>query len=67
MRFLLALFCPFSLFFTIRRPTAGVLCLLLELTVIGWIPAALWALYALNHFQTDQKIQQAVKQSTPRI
>lgn len=56
MRLLIAIFLPFLLFFTIGRPVAGVICLILQLTVIGWIPAALWAVYALSQWNTDQKI-----------
>lgn len=48
MRILIALLLPWLAFFTIGRPVAGVVCLLLQITVIGWIPAALWAVYAVG-------------------
>jgi len=57
MRLLIAIFLPFLLFFTIGRPLAGIICLILQITLIGWIPAALWAVYALSQFQTDRKIE----------
>ena len=60
MRLLLALLLPFSVFFTIGRPISGLLCLILQITVIGWIPAAIWAVYALNQYKTDEKIRQAL-------
>ena len=56
MRLLIAIFLPFLLFFTIGRPVAGLICLILQLTLIGWIPAALWAVYALSQWNTDKKI-----------
>lgn len=56
MRLLLAIFLPFLAFFTIGRPIAGIICLILQLTLIGWIPAALWAVYALSQYNTDKKI-----------
>jgi uncharacterized membrane protein YqaE (UPF0057 family) len=59
MRLLIAIFLPFLLFFTIGRPVAGIICLILQITLIGWIPAALWAVYALSQWNTDQKIDQA--------
>lgn len=62
MRFLLALFFPFALFFTIGRPIAGVVCVVLQLTVIGWLPAAIWAVYALSQYKTDKKIEKALGQ-----
>ncbi|MYM24677.1 YqaE/Pmp3 family membrane protein [Duganella sp. FT135W] len=62
MRLLLALVLPWLSFFTIGRPFAGIVCLLLQLTVIGWIPAAIWAVYSLSQFKTDQKIERALQQ-----
>lgn len=59
MRLILAIFLPFLLFFTIGRPIAGIICLILQITLIGWIPAALWAIYALSQYKTDQKISAA--------
>ena len=59
MRLLIAIFLPFLLFFTIGRPIAGIICLILQITLIGWIPAALWAVYALSQWNTDQKIAEA--------
>jgi uncharacterized membrane protein YqaE (UPF0057 family) len=59
MRLILAIFLPFALFFTIGRPLAGVICLFLQITLIGWVPAALWAIYALNQYDTDQKLEKA--------
>lgn len=61
MRLLLAIFLPFLAFFTIGRPFAGILCLLLQVTLIGWLPAALWAVYALSQYKTDKKIEAMVK------
>jgi uncharacterized membrane protein YqaE (UPF0057 family) len=57
MRLILAIFLPFFLFFTIGRPIAGIICLILQLTLIGWLPAALWAVYALGQYRTDRKIE----------
>ena len=56
VRLLLAIFLPFFVFFTIGRPIAGIICLILQLTLLGWVPAAIWAVYALNHYETDLKI-----------
>jgi uncharacterized membrane protein YqaE (UPF0057 family) len=61
MRLLLALILPWVSFFTIGRPFAGVICLLLQITLIGWLPASLWAVYALSQFKTDQKIAKLLK------
>ncbi len=60
MRLILAVLLPWLLFFTIGRPVAGIICLILQVTLIGWIPAAIWAVYALSQFKTDQKIEKAM-------
>ena len=60
MRLLLAVFLPFAVFFTIGRPIAGIICLILQITLIGWIPAAMWAVYALSQYKTDEKIRNAL-------
>lgn len=60
MRLLIAIFIPWLVFFTIKRPIAGIICLLLQITLIGWIPAVVWAVYALGQFKTDKKIQEAL-------
>lgn len=60
MRLLIALILPWLAFFTIGRPFAGIICLLLQLTIIGWVPAAIWAVYALSQYKTDQKIAKAL-------
>lgn len=62
MRLLIALLLPWLAFFTIGRPFAGIICLILQLTIIGWVPAAIWAVYALSQYKTDKKIEEALRQ-----
>ena len=64
MRLLIALILPWLTFFTIGRPIAGVICLVLQLTIIGWLPATIWAVFALSQYQTDKKIERALAQRT---
>jgi uncharacterized membrane protein YqaE (UPF0057 family) len=61
MRLLIALILPWLTFFTIGRPIAGIICLILQITVIGWLPATIWAVYALSQYKTDQKIAEAMR------
>jgi uncharacterized membrane protein YqaE (UPF0057 family) len=60
MRLILAILLPFAAFFTIGRPIAGIVCRLLQITLIGWLPAAIWAAYALSQYKTDKKILKAI-------
>jgi uncharacterized membrane protein YqaE (UPF0057 family) len=61
MRLIIALIFPWLAFFTIGRPIAGIICLLLQLTILGWLPAAIWAVYALSEYNTDQKIARVLR------
>jgi len=62
MRLLLALLLPWFQFFTIGRPIAGIICLILQITIIGWLPAAIWSVYALSQYKTDRKIEAALRE-----
>lgn len=59
IRLLIALILPWLTFFTIGKPIQGIICLILQITLIGWVPAAIWAVYALSQYNTDKKIQEA--------
>lgn len=62
MRLVIAFLVPWLTFFTIGRPIAGIICLILQITLIGWLPATIWAVYALSQYKTDQKISRAMRQ-----
>jgi len=57
MRLIIAILLPFLLFFTVGKPIQGILCLILQCTLIGWIPAAIWAVYTLSQYNTDKKLE----------
>ena len=60
MRLLIAFLFPWLTFFLIGRPFTGLLCLLLQITILGWIPATIWAVYALSQYKTDRKVARAM-------
>ncbi|EOQ0779323.1 YqaE/Pmp3 family membrane protein [Escherichia coli] len=59
MRLLIAFLLPWLTFFTIGRLLTGIFCLVLQITLLGWIPATIWAVYALSQYKTEQKIREA--------
>ncbi len=61
LRLILALLIPWLQFFTIGKPISGIICLILQITVIGWPIAAIWSVYALSQYKTDQKIKEAMR------
>lgn len=56
MRFILALLLPWLQFFTIGRPFSAILCFMLQITGIGWLPAIIWSVHALGQYKIDKKI-----------
>jgi len=56
IRLILAIVIPWFVFFTMGKPIQGIICLILQITLIGWIPAAIWAVYTLSQYNTDKKI-----------
>jgi len=64
LRLLIAFILPWLTFFTIGRPVAGLFCLILQITLIGWIPATIWAVYALSQYKTDKKIEKMLQKQS---
>ena len=61
MRYLLALFLPWLAFFTIGMIGSGITCLILQLTLIGWLPAANPAFFAINNYYAKQRNDELVR------
>lgn len=58
MHLLIALLLPWLLFFIIGRVFAGIICLILQCTLIGWVPAAIWAVYALSQYNMEKRFDE---------
>ena len=50
MRYLLALFIPWITFFTMGKFIQGILCLILQITLIGWLPATIWSFVVISNY-----------------
>ncbi len=57
MRTFIAIILPFVAFFTIGRPIAGIICLILQVTLIGWLPAAIWAVFAVREHKREKAFE----------
>ena len=51
MRYAFAIVLPPMAFFMIGRWISGFICILLQATLLGWVPAALWALVAVHNYR----------------
>jgi len=60
MRYLLALFFPWAVFFTMGKIGQGILCLILQLTIVGWLPATIWAMVSVGSYNADKRTDRIV-------
>ncbi len=60
MRYLIALLFPWITFFTIGKIGQGFLCLILQLTIIGWLPATIWAMVSVSGYNADKRTDRIV-------
>ncbi|MGC4039533.1 MAG: YqaE/Pmp3 family membrane protein [Flavobacterium sp.] len=52
---LIAIFFPSLSFFLRGRIFTALICLILQITLIGWIPAAVWAVISLQNARADKR------------
>lgn len=55
MLYLFAIILPPVAFFLTGRPFQGILALILQVTVLGWIPAAVWAILVVNEHKANKR------------
>ncbi|WP_454047244.1 YqaE/Pmp3 family membrane protein [Chryseobacterium sp. Marseille-Q8038] len=58
---LLAILLPFLSFMVRGKVLTGIICLILQITLIGWLPAAIWAVLSLNNARADQRNDRLIK------
>ncbi len=67
MRYLIAFFAPWFVFFTMGKVIQGIICLILQITLIGWLPATVWAFFSISDYNrkkdTDRVIEAMNKQN----
>ncbi|ANF51483.1 iduronate sulfatase [Chryseobacterium glaciei] len=58
---LLAILLPFLSFIVRGKVLTGIICLVLQITLIGWIPAAAWAVLSLNNERAEGRNDKLIK------
>lgn len=61
---LIAILLPWLSFFLRGKILSGILCLILQLTIIGWLPAAIWAVASRNDGKNKKRMKQMEKRLT---
>jgi hypothetical protein len=46
---------PARVFFAMGRPAPGLVCCVLQASLLGWVPAALWAVHAERRVAQKQR------------
>jgi len=62
MRYVIALFFPWLSLFLQGKILSGIICLILQITIIGWIPAFIWAVTALNRMYADRRTNKIIRE-----
>ena len=58
---LIAILLPWLSFLLRGRLLRGILCLILQCTIIGWVPAAIWAVIDLQNRRADRRAQRIIR------
>ncbi|WP_106914850.1 YqaE/Pmp3 family membrane protein [Chryseobacterium aurantiacum] len=58
---LLAILLPFFSFMIRGKVLTGIICLILQITLIGWLPAAIWAVLSLNNERADNRNKELIR------
>ncbi|MGH2664403.1 YqaE/Pmp3 family membrane protein [Flavobacterium sp.] len=62
MRYVIAFFFPWLSLVFQGKLLSGFICLILQLTLIGWIPAFIWAVTALDRMYNDRRTERIISE-----
>lgn len=58
---LIAILLPWLSFILRGKIFTAVICLILQITLIGWLPAAIWAVVSLQNARADRRTNKLIK------
>lgn len=58
---LIAILLPFLSFMIRGKILTGILCFILQITLIGWLPAAIWAGMSLNNDRANKRNEKLIR------
>ena len=58
---LLAILLPFLSFIIRGKIITGIICFILQITILGWIPAAIWAALSLSNSRAQKRNRKLIK------
>jgi len=63
---LIAIFFPCLSFLLRGKLPTALLCLILQITLIGWIPAAIWAVVSLQNSRAEKRNAKLIRAMRPK-
>ena len=66
MLYVLAILLPPLAILLCGKPFQAVIALVLQITLLGWIPAAIWALLVVNNHLADKRTNRLIKEMRRR-
>ncbi|MBO6185113.1 MAG: YqaE/Pmp3 family membrane protein [Chryseobacterium sp.] len=58
---LLAILLPFLSFIVRGKIITGIVCFILQITILGWIPAAIWAALSLQNERAEKRNEKLIR------
>jgi len=58
---LLAILLPFLSFIFRGKIITGIICFILQITILGWIPAAIWAALSLQNARAEKRNEKLIR------
>lgn len=58
---LLAILLPFLSFIVRGKILTGIICFILQITILGWIPAAIWASVSLQNSRAEKRNEKLIR------
>lgn len=58
---LLAILLPFLSFIVRGKIITGIICFILQITILGWIPAAIWAAVSLQNSRAEKRNEKLIR------
>jgi len=58
---LLASLLPFLSFIVRGKIITGIICFILQITILGWIPAAIWAALSLQNSRAEKRNEKLIR------
>lgn len=57
----LAIVLPFLSFIVRGKVLTGIICFILQITLIGWLPAAIWAVMSLHNERANKRNEDLIR------